>query len=113
MKVRSKKLEFEHFSKFSNEWWSENGKYKILHSIKPLRMSYIMESIGSKNKKKLNILDLGCGGGLVCESLAKLGCKVTGIDFVKDNIKPPVVAITMSQKNLDVKLNLLKNEKLF
>ena len=87
MNKRTKLSEFQHFNKFANEWWSENGKYKILHSIKPLRMSYIMESIGSKNKKKLNILDLGCGGGLVCESLAKLGCKVTGIDFVKDNIK--------------------------
>ena len=87
MKVRSKKTEFEHFSKLSNEWWSDSGKFKILHDLQPIRVQYIIDQIKPKKIKDLNILDLGCGGGLVCEPLARLGANVTGIDFVKQNIE--------------------------
>ena len=88
--------EFSHFSDLSDQWWILNGKFKILHSILPLRIKYIKNNIhkfGKNNKKttnpfqKLDILDLGCGGGLVCEPLARLGAKVTGIDFIDNNIK--------------------------
>ena len=80
----NKNVEFNHFQELSNEWWDSNGKFKVLHTLTPLRIKYI------KNNKSLNgleILDLGCGGGLVCEPLARLGAKVTGIDFVKKNIE--------------------------
>tara|TARA_X000000368_G_scaffold417995_2_gene416096 strand:- start:225 stop:932 length:708 start_codon:yes stop_codon:yes gene_type:complete len=79
--------EFENFSKISNEWWKPNGKFKILHEIAPIRLKYILENLPKKNVKDLSILDLGCGGGLICEPLAKLKAKVTGIDFVNENIE--------------------------
>ena len=83
----SKKKEFENFSKLAEEWWNPYGKYKILHKILPIRIEYILQNIGKDQIKGLNILDLGCGGGLTCEPLAKLGGNITGIDFIKKNIE--------------------------
>ena len=91
-----KNPEFDHFKKLSNEWWNPYGKFKVLHALTPIRIKYIKNNIFMFNKnssksseilKGLEILDLGCGGGLVCEPLAKLGAKVTGIDFIKKNIE--------------------------
>ena len=87
--------EFNHFQYLSNQWWDAEGKFKILHSITPLRIYYIKNNVINrhkiKDKKKplcnLDILDLGCGGGLVCEPLARLGANVAGIDFVTKNIE--------------------------
>ena len=87
--------EFIHFRDLSDEWWLPNGKFRILHSLTPLRIKYIKNNIGislnNKSKKikilqGLDILDLGCGGGLVCEPLARLGANTTGIDFIKKNV---------------------------
>ena len=86
-KKTTKKQEFEHFSKIANEWWQPKGKFKILHSILPIRIEYILKNIELNKIKNLEILDLGCGGGLTCEPLAKLGANVTGIDFIDKNIK--------------------------
>lgn len=91
-----KNTEFNHFQELSNEWWNPNGKFKVLHTLTPLRIKYLKsiiklkhENITKNNKilKGLEILDLGCGGGLVSEPLTRLGASVTGIDFVKKNIK--------------------------
>ncbi|MDC3131990.1 methyltransferase domain-containing protein, partial [Pelagibacteraceae bacterium] len=78
--------EYELFDNYSNEWWDENGKFKILHQIRPIRVRYILDQINNNSPKNLDILDLGCGGGLVSESLSRLGANVTGVDFVKNNI---------------------------
>ena len=95
-KKYSKNREFTHFEELSNEWWDENGKFKVLHRINPIRIEYIKKQMLSKNQKNnnynkklanLEILDLGCGGGIICEPLSRLGAKVTGIDFVKKNIE--------------------------
>ena len=86
-KNNSKNHEFKHFTDLTQEWWNPNGKFKILHQILPLRMEYILANIDRDNVKHLNILDLGCGGGLTCEPLARLGANVTGIDFIKKNIQ--------------------------
>ncbi len=81
--------EIEHFSKDSDHWWDEQGPFKPLHQLNPVRIAYIREQIeahygldaGSKAPfKKLKIIDVGCGGGLVCEPMARLGGTVTGID---------------------------------
>ena len=84
--------EYEKFSSIADHWWDESGKFSILHTINPLRIKYIINQI-TKIKKikrerglylnKLDIIDVGCGGGLVCEPLARIGAKVTGIDFIK------------------------------
>ena len=107
--------EYELFNKLSQDWWDENGKFKILHKIKPIRIKYIINQLNSKSIKKIDILDVGCGGGLISESLARLGADVTGIDFVEDNI---VIAKNHSlMKGLRVnyihgdveKINIIKN----
>ena len=91
IKNNFKTAEFDHFETLADEWWDPDGKFKILHTLTPIRISYIKKKLFDKkySKKSLsnfNILDLGCGGGLVCEPLARLGANITGIDFVKQNI---------------------------
>ena len=87
MKTKLFNKEHDLFKSLSEEWWDENGKFKILHKIRPIRIKYILDQMNEKNLKNLDILDLGCGGGLVSESLSRLGANVTGIDFVKNNIE--------------------------
>ena len=82
------KAEIQKFSNLADEWWDVKGKFKPLHMFNPIRIEYITEKIKShfnlKNKKKpllegLKILDIGCGGGLISEPMARLGARVTGI----------------------------------
>ena len=90
-----KNEEIEKFSKIAEEWWKPDGKFKPLHKFNPVRIKYIRDSISKKfgvndiNKplKKLNILDIGCGGGLLSEPMSRLGAEVTGIDASDENIK--------------------------
>jgi 2-polyprenyl-6-hydroxyphenyl methylase/3-demethylubiquinone-9 3-methyltransferase len=89
------KEEIQKFSKLADEWWDVNGKFKPLHMFNPIRIEYITENIKKhfnikKDKsdflKGLTILDIGCGGGLISEPMARLGAEVTGIDASKKNI---------------------------
>jgi 2-polyprenyl-6-hydroxyphenyl methylase/3-demethylubiquinone-9 3-methyltransferase len=81
--------EVSKFSKDASHWWDENGPFAPLHRLNPARLSYIKAQIcghygldeqSLKPFKDLTILDIGCGGGLVCEPLARMGGDVTGID---------------------------------
>ena len=89
------KKEIEKFSKMAAEWWDPNGKFKPLHKFNPIRIKFIKENIinnfklknGTKPLKKINILDIGCGGGLLSEPMQRLGANVTGIDASIKNIK--------------------------
>ena len=89
------KKEIEKFSKMATEWWDPKGKFKPLHKFNPIRIKYIKENIINKFKLKnrlkplenINILDIGCGGGLLSEPMQRLGANVTGIDASTKNIK--------------------------
>ena len=90
------KEEIQKFSKLADEWWDVNGKFKPLHMFNPIRIEYITEKIKhhfkiNSNKTNflngLEILDIGCGGGLISEPMARLGGKVTGIDASEKNIQ--------------------------
>ena len=105
------KLEIAKFSKIAAEWWSPNGKFKPLHKFNPIRIKYLKENIIEHFKLKqtnsplkgLNILDIGCGGGLLSEPITRLGAKVTAIDASKKNIQ---VAKFHAKKN-NLKINYL------
>ncbi len=111
MSTTINKEEIQKFSRLAEEWWDVNGKFKPLHMFNPIRIEYITENI-KKNlniKKKsnilegLNILDIGCGGGLISEPMARLGAKVTGIDASEKNIS---IAKLHSRKN-GLKINYI------
>lgn len=68
------------FNEFSDDWWKEDGAFKALHSFNLLRLKYIKERILKNSLKNLKILDIGCGGGILCEPLSRLGARVFGID---------------------------------
>ena len=105
------KKEIEKFSKMAAEWWNPSGKFKPLHKFNPIRIKYIKENIISnfklKVKKKpldkINILDIGCGGGLLSEPMTRLGANVTGIDASNKNIN---IAKLHAKKN-KLKINYL------
>jgi 2-polyprenyl-6-hydroxyphenyl methylase/3-demethylubiquinone-9 3-methyltransferase len=105
------KKEIEKFSKMAAEWWDPSGKFKPLHKFNPIRIQYIKENIISsfklKSKKKpldkINILDIGCGGGLLSEPMTRLGANVTGIDASSKNIG---IAKLHAKKN-KLKINYL------
>ena len=106
MNIKSKNEEFALFNRLSDEWWNENGKFKILHQIKSHRMSYILDQINNRNIRNLKILDVGCGGGIICEPLARLGAKVTGIDFAPNNI----IAAKIHSKKNKLKINYINKD---
>ena len=104
------KIEIEKFSKLAKDWWNPSGKFKPLHLFNPTRIRFIKEKLVSHFKldpnsekplEKLKILDIGCGGGLLCEPLNRLGAKITGIDASNDNIE--VAKIHSREMNLNIK----------
>tara|TARA_B100000586_G_scaffold99587_1_gene71262 strand:- start:185 stop:907 length:723 start_codon:yes stop_codon:yes gene_type:complete len=105
------KKEIEKFSKIAAEWWNPNGKFKPLHKFNPIRIKYIKDNIikkfnlnfSNKPLKTINILDIGCGGGLLSEPMSRLGANVVGIDASKKNIE---VAKFHAKKN-KLKINYI------
>jgi len=104
------KTEIEKFSKMAEDWWNPNGKFKPLHLFNPIRVEFIKNKLISyfglnsntqKPLKKLKILDIGCGGGLLCEPLSKLGATLTGIDPSKNNIE--IAKLHSKKMNLNIK----------
>ena len=102
------KKEIEKFSKIAEEWWNPHGKFKPLHKFNPIRIRYIKDNIiknfnlnlKDKPLKKIDILDIGCGGGLISEPLSRLGANIVGIDASKKNIE--VAKLHAKKKKLKI-----------
>ncbi|MBA0916485.1 MAG: bifunctional 2-polyprenyl-6-hydroxyphenol methylase/3-demethylubiquinol 3-O-methyltransferase UbiG, partial [Nitrosospira sp.] len=77
-------LELEKFSQLAHRWWDPNSEFKPLHEINPLRLDYIDQLSNLKDKV---VLDVGCGGGILSESMSVRGAKVTGIDLSEKSLK--------------------------
>ncbi len=112
------KKEIEKFSNMADEWWDPHGKFKPLHKFNPIRIKYIKENIirqfKIKNKNKplsgINILDIGCGGGLLSEPMCRLGANVTGIDASTKNVK--ISKLHAKKDNLKINYICSSPEKL-
>lgn len=87
--------EVERFGRMAAEWWDPNGAFRPLHRLAPARLGFIREVVTSglalaaaplRPLEGVRLIDIGCGGGLVCEPLARLGARVTGIDLAEDSI---------------------------
>ncbi len=117
-KKTANEQEVKKFSDMASEWWDPNGKFSPLHKFNPVRQEYLIDKISShfslnldKNFSfsNLTLLDIGCGGGLLCEPFARLGAQVTGIDASKNNIE--VAKVHAQKTNLQIKyLNKLPEE---
>ena len=102
--------EVERFSRIADEWWDLNGKFKPLHQINPLRIGFIRDKVCAHFGKNLDatapltglkVLDIGCGGGLICEPMARLGANITGIDASDKNIAVASLHAQKSGLNVD------------
>ena len=102
------KKEIEKFNKIAEEWWDPNGKFKPLHKFNPIRIEYIKNNVMDnfnlssdiKPFKGISVLDIGCGGGLLSEPMARLGANVVGIDASKKNID--VAKHHLNKSNLEI-----------
>jgi len=97
------------FEAMSKEWWDTEGKFKPLHMLNPCRLEYITSQIATEFDRDLTadmpfaglrLLDIGCGGGLLCEPMARLGATVIGADAAAGNI--PVAKLHAKQSGLDI-----------
>ena len=88
--------EVERFSAMAAEWWDPKGKFRPLHKFNPIRLSYIRDQVAARFGRDpqsarpfegLRFLDIGCGGGLLCEPMARLGATVVGVDPAERNVE--------------------------
>jgi 2-polyprenyl-6-hydroxyphenyl methylase / 3-demethylubiquinone-9 3-methyltransferase len=107
------------FTAMAEEWWDPKGKFKPIHKFNPVRLAYIREHVlahfgrdGSQMRpfEGLTVLDVGCGGGLLCEPMARLGATVTGIDAAERNIK--IATLHAQQSGLVVDYQATTSEAL-
>jgi 2-polyprenyl-6-hydroxyphenyl methylase/3-demethylubiquinone-9 3-methyltransferase len=101
--------EIAKFEAMAAEWWDLEGKFKPLHMLNPTRLDYITRQIAAEFDRDLmadkpfdglRILDIGCGGGLLCEPMARLGADIVGADAAQRNI--PVAQVHAEQSGLDI-----------
>ncbi|MFN4209629.1 MAG: bifunctional 2-polyprenyl-6-hydroxyphenol methylase/3-demethylubiquinol 3-O-methyltransferase UbiG [Devosia sp.] len=111
--------EIAKFTAMAEQWWDPKGKFKPLHKFNPVRLSYIRDNLllhfgrdgnAMRPFDGLTILDVGCGGGLLCEPLARLGATVTGIDAAERNIA--IARLHAEQSGLDIDYRATTSEAL-
>ena len=111
------KKEIDKFSEIAEDWWNPEGKFKPLHQFNPERIKYIKDNtikhfnLTNKDKpfKNLNILDIGCGGGLLSEPMSRLGGNVTGIDASEKNIASAKIHAKQNDLNISYFCNSPEN----
>lgn len=91
--------EIEKFSAIASRWWDPEGEFKPLHLINPLRLDYILQHCDGVHGHK--VLDIGCGGGLLAEGLARAGGQVTGIDLAEQSLQVARLHALESKLNID------------
>jgi 2-polyprenyl-6-hydroxyphenyl methylase / 3-demethylubiquinone-9 3-methyltransferase len=110
--------EVEKFSKMAAEWWNPKGKFGVLHVFNPVRLDYIKEQVCARLArdpfdrepfKGLRFLDIGCGGGLLCEPMARLGAQVVGVDPAEKNIKTASVHALEMELEIDYRTGLAED----
>src|SRR5437016_10110578 len=88
--------EVDRFARLASEWWDPRGKFRALHKIGPARLGFLRDEMlrhfaraqaVMRPLEGLRVLDVGCGGGLICEPLARLGARVTGLDPAPETIE--------------------------
>ena len=102
--------EVDRFSRMAAEWWDPKGKFKPLHKFNPVRLAYIRDRVAeqfgrdphsSRPFDGLRFLDIGCGGGLLCEPMARLGATVVGADASATNIEVAKLHAAQSGVSID------------
>jgi 2-polyprenyl-6-hydroxyphenyl methylase/3-demethylubiquinone-9 3-methyltransferase len=94
-------LEIEKFSQLAHRWWDPTSEFKPLHEINPLRLDYIERTAGLNGKA---VLDVGCGGGILAESMAARGARVTGIDLGEKPLKVAQLHLLESGRQVDYRM---------
>lgn len=111
--------EIAKFEAMADEWWDPNGKFKPLHMLNPCRLDYIVSQVAAQHGRDpnrprafegLRILDIGCGGGLLCEPMARLGADVIGADAAPRNI--PVAQVHAEKMGLEIDYRVTTAEAL-
>ncbi len=100
-------VELNKFSDLAHKWWDKTSEFKPLHDINPLRLNYINDLVSLKGK---TVLDVGCGGGILSESMAEKGAQVTGIDLGEKTLK--VATLHSLESGVAVSYQLIAVEKL-
>ena len=102
--------EVERFSAMAAEWWNPRGKFRPLHKFNPVRLAYIRDQVAARFGRDpdaarpfegLRFLDIGCGGGLLCEPMARLGAEVVGVDPSETNIEVAKLHAAQSRVEVD------------
>ncbi|UYN98414.1 MAG: bifunctional 2-polyprenyl-6-hydroxyphenol methylase/3-demethylubiquinol 3-O-methyltransferase UbiG [Devosia sp.] len=111
--------EIAKFTAMAEQWWDPKGKFKPLHKFNPVRLAYIRDNLNRHFRRDANairpfeglkVLDVGCGGGLLCEPLTRLGAAVTGVDAAERNIA--IARIHAEQSGLEIDYRATTSEAL-
>lgn len=105
-KVNVDPAEIDKFSALASRWWDPDSEFKPLHAINPLRLDWILSYTGSLAGKQ--VLDVGCGGGILSESLAQSGADVTGIDLAERSLK--IARLHSLESGVPVKYEMVSAE---
>jgi ubiquinone/menaquinone biosynthesis C-methylase UbiE len=101
MSINIDPTEIAKFSEIAHRWWDPTSEFRPLHEINPLRLDYIDHAVGLADK---DVLDVGCGGGILAEAMAERGARVSGIDAAERPLKIAQLHLLESGRNVDYRL---------